>query len=59
MGAYFAHTGVPFFPAVVNCFSCVPSASMVQIWSDPLRVDMNAKRLPSGAHVGFSLRPAP
>jgi len=56
---YLAHTGVQFLPAVVNRFTCVPSASIVQICSVPLRVDMNAMCLPSGAQLGFSFRPAP
>ena len=56
---YLAHIGVQFLPVVVNCFNWVPSASIVQICSDPVRVDIKARRLPSGAHVGFSLRPAP
>jgi hypothetical protein len=56
---YLDHTGVEFRPAVVSFFNCVPSASIVQICSDPPRVDINTKCLPSGAQLGFSFLPAP
>jgi len=55
---YLPQTGVQLLPWVVNCFGAVPSASMDQICGDPVRVDMKTKCFPSGAQLGFSLRPS-
>ena len=56
---YLLQTGISLRPWVVNCFKSFPSAIMVHICIDPLRLEANTMCRPSGAHVGFSLRPAP
>src|SRR5271157_1379181 len=57
--SYLPHTGVSLLPCVVSGCTCVPSASILQIWCDPARVDMNTRCRPSGAQLGFSFRPSP
>src|SRR2546428_7118464 len=49
--------GCVLLPVKVNCWTLVPSASMVQICSLPERLDWNTMCLPSGDHDGKSLRP--
>ena len=51
--------GISFLPCVVSCWTCVPSASMVKICIEPLRLDANTRCRPSGAQFGFSFFPAP
>ena len=51
--------GRKLLPCVVSFRNCVPSASIVQIWFPPSRLEEKAKWRPSGAQTGFSLRPAP
>src|SRR5258708_40166538 len=41
-------------PDMVSSWDCVPSASMVQIWRSPLRVDSKTMWRPSGAQLGRS-----
>src|ERR1039458_8631954 len=55
---YWPQTGVSLLPCVVSWRTCVPSASMVQIWCVPPRVDINTRCAPSGAQLGFSFRPS-
>jgi len=44
-------------PDMVSSWACVPSASMVQIWRSPLRVDSKTIWRPSGAQLGRSFLP--
>src|SRR5258708_25812575 len=48
--------GDSLWPPVVNWCGWEPSASMVQIWRVPPRVDSKTRWRPSGAQLGRSLR---
>src|SRR5271163_450753 len=48
--------GDSLWPSTVSWWGCEPSASMVQIWRGPVRVDSKTIWRPSGAQLGRSLR---
>src|SRR6266404_9475360 len=49
--------GDSLWPDMVRRWACEPSASMVQIWRWPLRVDSKTMWRPSGAQLGRSFLP--
>ena len=49
--------GDSLWPVRVSWWGWEPSASMVQIWREPERVDSKTMWRPSGAQLGRSLRP--
>src|SRR5690349_19063387 len=51
-------TGDLLDPCDVSCLTCVPSASMEKICGTPVRVEAKTRWRPSGAQLGFSLRPS-
>src|SRR5664279_6549209 len=50
--------GDSLWPLVVSWRASEPSASMIQIWREPPRVDSKTMWRPSGAQLGRSVRPA-